>query len=62
MRDRVLIDIGGERVPIDFVELWDLTEECERRDCRCAYGQENPPKDAPKQGVHFAVVIGGDFP
>ncbi|MFI7075063.1 hypothetical protein DER29_2645 [Micromonospora sp. M71_S20] len=62
VRDRVLIDIGGERVPIDFVDLWDITEECERRNCRCAYGQEDPPEDAPDEGVHFAVVIGGDFP
>jgi hypothetical protein len=61
LRRPVLIDLNGERVPIDFVELMDITEECERADCRCAYGQPNPPADAPEEGVHFAVLIGGDW-
>ncbi|MBF9134717.1 hypothetical protein I0C86_38175 [Plantactinospora sp. S1510] len=62
MQEGVLIDIGGARVPVDFVELMDITEDCQWPDCHCAYGQKNPPEDAPTEGVHFAVVIGGDFP
>ncbi|MDG4834176.1 hypothetical protein O7627_33465 [Solwaraspora sp. WMMD1047] len=62
LHDRVLIDISGVRVPIDGVDLYDVTDECERKDCHCAYGQENPPADAPKEGVHFTFLITGDVP
>jgi hypothetical protein len=56
----VLIDLG-EPVPISYVELADLTEQCRQSDCHCAYGPQNPPADAPTQGVHLAVVIGGHW-
>ncbi|WP_428962229.1 hypothetical protein [Micromonospora fluostatini] len=57
LRDPVLIDINGERRVVGSVELRDITDECRRTDCHCAYGQDDPPEDAPQAGVHFAVLL-----
>ncbi len=57
----MLIDLNGELVPISYVEMTDITEQCERANCHCAYGQEDPPDDAPAEGVHFVVLIGGHW-
>ncbi|QOC89697.1 hypothetical protein [Micromonospora craniellae] len=60
--DRVLVDVSGVRVPIDFVDLFDVTDECQQTGCHCGYGQEDRPEDAPRKGVHFEFLIGGDVP
>jgi len=62
LHDRVLVDISGVRVPIDFVDLYDVTDECEQADCHCGYGQEDWPEDTPREGAHFVFLIGGDVP
>ncbi|MFY1673977.1 hypothetical protein ACN27G_29160 [Plantactinospora sp. WMMB334] len=61
LHEPVLIDIDDVRVSIDFVELSDITDECQRSGC-CDDGQDGPDEDATKEGVHFAVVIGGYVP
>ncbi|MFI6163056.1 hypothetical protein ACIA59_24280 [Micromonospora haikouensis] len=60
--DRVLVDVSGVRVPIAFVDLFDVTDECQQTDCHCGSGQEDRPEDAPREGVHFDFLIGGDVP